>query len=89
VADDEWLAAIRRRSGEPWYAAAYAAVMAWDADEDTPHNRSKAAPLLYGRWDDEIAAHAASDVQQRAAPAAVHFAAEGAFDPKRTRAAGG
>jgi pimeloyl-ACP methyl ester carboxylesterase len=87
LTEDEWLAAIRRRSGEPWYADAYAALMAWDAGEDTPHNRSKAAPLFYGRWDDEIAAHAATDLRQRAAPAAVHFADDGAFDPERTRAA--
>jgi proline iminopeptidase len=87
LTEDEWLAAIRRRSGEPWYADAYAALMAWDAGEDTPHNRGKAAPLFYGRWDDEIAAHAASTVEQRAPEAAVHFAADGAFDPERTRAA--
>jgi pimeloyl-ACP methyl ester carboxylesterase len=87
LTEDEWLAAIRRRAGEPWYADAYAALMAWDAGEDTAHNRSKAAPLFYGRWDDEIAAHAASDVGQRTAPAAVHFADDGAFDPEQTRAA--
>jgi pimeloyl-ACP methyl ester carboxylesterase len=87
VTEEEWLAAIRRRSGEPWYAEAYAALMAWDAGEDTPDNRRTAAPFSYGRWDDQIAAHAAADVQQRAVPAAVHFAADGAFDPERTRAA--
>jgi pimeloyl-ACP methyl ester carboxylesterase len=87
VTEEEWLAAIRRRSGESWYAEAYAALMAWDAGEDTPDNRRKAAPFSYGRWDDEIAAHVAADVQQRTAPAAVHFAADGAFDPERTRAA--
>jgi pimeloyl-ACP methyl ester carboxylesterase len=87
LTEEEWLAAIRRRSGEPWYAEAYAALMAWDAGEDTPDNRRKAAPFSYGRWDDQIAAHAAADVRQRAVPAAVYFAADGAFDPERTRAA--
>ncbi len=87
VTDQEWLAAIRRRAGEPWYAKAYAAMMALDASEDTPHNRRMAAPLLYGRWDDAAASHAAADVQQRARQAAVHFATDGAFDPARTRAA--
>jgi proline iminopeptidase len=87
VTEEEWLAAIRRRSGEPWYAEAYAALMAWDAGEDTPDNRRTAAPLFYGRWDDQIAAHAAAALRQRAVPAAVHFAADGAFDPEPTRAA--
>ena len=87
VTEDEVLAAVRRRSGEPWYAEAYAALMAQDAGEDTPHNRFKAAPLFYGRWDDDIARHAASDVEQRSSTAAAHFAAAGAFDPEPTRAA--
>jgi hypothetical protein len=68
---------LKWRAGEPWYAKAYAAMMALDAGEDTPHNRRMAAPLLYGRWDDAIAAHAAADVQQRARQAAVHLATDG------------
>lgn len=86
-ADEEVLAAIQRRCGEPWYGDAYAALMAWDAGQDTPSNRRRAARLFYGRWDDGIAAHADAVIVQPPPPAAAHFAVEGAFDPARTRAA--
>ncbi len=84
LTDEEWHEAIQRRSGEPWYDEAYAALMAWDAGDDGPENRATAAPFLYGRWDDTARAHAAR--QDRTPAAAEGFYAEGAFDPDTTRA---
>lgn len=87
LTDEEWLATLARQSAQPWYADAYAAIMAWDAGEDTPANRISAAPFFYGRWDEITAAHAGSEFEQRAPAAAAGYRAEGAFDPERTRAA--
>lgn len=84
---EEWLAAIRERSGEPWYDGAYAALMAWDAGDDRRENRAAAAPFFYGRWDDVTAAHAGLEFEDRAPAAAAGYYADGAFDPENTRAA--
>lgn len=87
ITDEEWQAAMAKQSGQPWYVDAYAAVMAWDAGDDTPAVRLRAAPLAYGRWDETTAAHAAAEAEQRNPVAAAGFYTEGAFDPERTRAA--
>ncbi len=86
MSDEEWRVALAKQSGEPWYPDAYAAIMAWDAGEDTRENRQRAAPLFYGRWDEAARAHAGTEFEQRAAAMAAGYYAEGAFDPERTRA---
>src|SRR5207253_586211 len=83
----EFFAALERRSGEPWYEDAYAAIRAWAGGEDTPENRIRAAPFMYGRWNDEMADHSARRVRSRSAAAAEGFYGDGVFDPARTRAA--
>jgi pimeloyl-ACP methyl ester carboxylesterase len=85
--DEEWLAAMAKQSGQPWYADAYVAMMAWNAGDGSPENRAPAAPFFYGRWDDVVAAHAEREEEQRAVVAAAGYRAEGAFDPEWTRAA--
>ncbi len=85
--DEEWHAALAERSGEPWYADAHAAVMAWERGEETAENEVRAAPFFYGRWDETVAAHAAGEVTEVAPAVAAGYAAEGAFDPEATRAA--
>jgi pimeloyl-ACP methyl ester carboxylesterase len=87
LTDEEWLAAMAKQSTQPWYADAYAAIMAWDAGEDTQENRLRAAPFAYGRWDDATAAHAAREFEERAFVAAAGYRADGAFDPERIRPA--
>ena len=83
----EWLGALRRRSGEPWFAEAYAAVQAWDGGADTDDNRRKAGAFFYGRWDEAAAAHWEHEVylERPAATAGTGFYADGAFDPQATR----
>jgi pimeloyl-ACP methyl ester carboxylesterase len=87
LTDEEWLAAMAKQSAQPWYADAYAAMMAWDAGEDSQEIRTRAAPFFYGHWDDAAAAHAGREFEQRAPAAAAGYRGEGAFDPERTRAA--
>ena len=85
--DDEWLDAMRRRSGESWYAEAYAAMERLMAGDVTAENRFAASPFAYGRWTEVAATHAASDASQRSAAASAGFRAEGWLgDPQRTRA---
>src|SRR2546430_3971108 len=43
--DEEWIATMRRRSGEPWFEDAFAAMMRLDMGELTEENRIAAAPL--------------------------------------------
>jgi proline iminopeptidase len=50
---DEWLDAVRRRSHEPWYDQAYAALLRLDTGSADPADRLTAAPLFFGRWTDQ------------------------------------
>lgn len=79
------LTAAQLRSGEPWFAPAYAALQAVVAGEgdDWP----SIDPFFYGRWDAAAQAHRAADERHRNDEAAAVFAADGAFDPDATRAA--
>jgi proline iminopeptidase len=81
--DAEVEAAYRRRSDEPWFAAAWAAA---NAEDPTADEELAAAAFSYGRWDDVTRMHAALDSAQRNVQATGAFY-DGAFDPERTRAA--
>jgi proline iminopeptidase len=86
--DDEWTAAIRRRSDESWYPEAYAAMERLMAGDGSAPTRLAAAPFAYGRWTDATAAHAASGAWQRSAAGAAGFYEEGWLgDVERIRAA--
>jgi proline iminopeptidase len=85
--DEEWRAALERRSGQPWYEDAYAAINTWDGGEVTAEILTRAAPFFYGHWTDAIAAHSAERLEHRSKAAAQGFYGEGVFDPERTRAA--
>jgi proline-specific peptidase len=85
--DDEWTAAIRRRSDESWYPEANAAMERLMAGDVTAETRLAAAPFAYGRWTEATSAHAASGATQRSPTAAAGFAEEGWLgDVERTRA---
>jgi len=85
--DDEWTAAIQRRSDEAWYPEAYAAMERLMAGDVTAETRLAAAPFAYGRWTDATAAHAASGATQRSPTAAAGFFEEGWLgDVEKTRA---
>lgn len=86
--DEEWLAAIHRRADEPWYAAAYAALMRLNDGQVTAEDRRIAAPLWFGVWNAAAVEFADSDEAQRSPRAAAGFGVPGAFgDPEQTRAA--
>ncbi|MFC8506892.1 alpha/beta fold hydrolase [Streptomyces sp. NPDC057411] len=78
------LALARRRTAEPWFPAAYAALEA--INEGTGADWAAVAPFRYGRWDEAARIHEV--VSRPANPEAVAgFAADGAFTPGETRAA--
>lgn len=78
---------VKLRQGEPWFAAAAAAVERIVSGGGTEDDWQAIAPFGYGRWDAAARAHCAADERQINEDAAQAFAAEGAFDPVATRAA--
>jgi pimeloyl-ACP methyl ester carboxylesterase len=87
--DEQWRAALARRSGEPWYPGALAAVEKAEAGDDSADNRRAYMPFFYGRWDDAAQAHVQVGVSERSRPVRDGFAAAGAFHPAATRQAAG
>ena len=58
-------AAMRRRSAEPWYQEAQAAIQAAEAGDDSAETRLGYLPFFYGRWDDAARAHAQVGFSER------------------------
>lgn len=83
--DEQWWAALARRSGEPWYPDALAAVEKAEAGDESLENRRAYMPFLHGRWDDAARAHIEVGVSERSRPVRDGFAAPGAFNPAATR----
>jgi pimeloyl-ACP methyl ester carboxylesterase len=83
--DEQWRAALARRSGEPWYPDALAAIEKAEAGDDSTENRRGYMPFFYGRWDDAARAHVDAGVSERSRPVRDGFAAAGAFNPAATR----
>ncbi|MEU4834769.1 alpha/beta hydrolase [Streptosporangium sp. NPDC023615] len=81
------LAVARLREDEPWFDAAFAALEAVVAGNATGAGRAAVDPFFYGRWDAAARAHQAAQDAHRNTEAAAAFGAEGAFDPRATRAA--
>lgn len=79
-------AAMRRRSAEPWYQEAQAAIQAAEAGDDSAETRVRYMPFFYGRWDDAARAHALVGFSEQARAVQAGFYAPGAFDPPATRA---
>jgi proline iminopeptidase len=88
-ADEQWRAALARRSGEPWYPDALAAVEKAEAGDDTMENRRAYMPFFYGRWDNAAQAHVDAGVSERSRPVRDGFGAAGAFNPAATRGEAG
>jgi pimeloyl-ACP methyl ester carboxylesterase len=74
----------RLRSGEPWFASAYAALET--LTEGAGGDPEAITPFFYGRWDDAARQHHSAG-RPRNEDAVAHFAAEGAFTPRATREA--
>jgi pimeloyl-ACP methyl ester carboxylesterase len=87
VADEDQRTALRRRSGEPWYADALAAAEKAEAGDDSPQTRNGYLPFYYGRWDAAAQAHATLGFSERARAVQAQFYADGVFDPPATVAA--
>lgn len=81
--DEEWDASMAKRSGEPWYDEALAAM---SSEDDSPALNAARAPFSYGRWDQAALQHATAARNQRNDAAAAGYYAEGAIDPSRVRA---
>jgi len=84
--DDELFASMERRSAEPWFADAKAAVQAAFSGDASTETLIRYLPFFYGRWDSEARAHAESGASQRAPAVAAGFHADGAYDPEQTKA---
>jgi proline iminopeptidase len=84
---EQWRAVLARRSAEPWYPAALAAVEKAEAGDESAENRRAYMPFLYGRWDDAAQDHVDAGVSERSRPVRDGFGAPGAFNPAATREA--
>ncbi|MFF3846240.1 alpha/beta fold hydrolase [Streptomyces sp. NPDC002328] len=87
IAPEERLAAARERSGEPWFADAYAALEGITQGRATPEAWAAIAPFWYRRWDETAQALQAADAEEKNHEAIPVFAGDGAFAPEETRAA--
>lgn len=83
--DEEWYAEIRRRSAEPWYATALAALEAWDSGDEREKTRLAARPFFYDPWNDAAKAHAPAFPSVPVARKGYY--ADGAPGPDATRTA--
>ncbi|MCO6005284.1 alpha/beta hydrolase [Actinoallomurus purpureus] len=81
--DEEWSAAIHRRSAEPWYEGALAALDAWESGDEREETRLATRPFYYSPWNEAAEAHDRSYPMVRAARTGFH--GEGAFDTDATR----
>ena len=86
VTDDELLANMKRRSAEPWFTDAKAAVQAAIAGDESAETTLRYLPFFYGRWDEAARVHAAGEAGQRSPAVAAGYYAEGGSDPEQTRA---
>lgn len=87
VTGEARLETARLRNGEPWFAAAFAALEAIVAGHATDDRWKAIDPFFYARWDAAAQAHLAAQDSHRNAEAAAAFGADGAYDPDATRAA--
>ncbi len=85
--DADHVAAMERRTGEPWYPDARAALDAAIAGDESTGTLRRYVPFFYGRWDAAARAHAEVEFEHRAPDAEAGYYADGAFDPAATRAA--
>ncbi|WP_307844642.1 alpha/beta fold hydrolase [Actinotalea solisilvae] len=87
VSDADRRATADRRAGEPWFAAASAALDAVASGRGTPEDEEAVTPFFYGRWDDAARRHHEAGADERDDALSRAFADPGALDPDGTRAA--
>ena len=81
--EEQWQAAVARRSAEPWYPAALAAVEKAEAGDESMENRRGYMPFYYGRWDDAAQAHVAVGVSERSRACAGTLPRRRGVQPRR------
>ncbi|MGV9943903.1 alpha/beta fold hydrolase [Streptomyces sp. NPDC003401] len=87
ITSEDRLAAVRGREGEPWFAAAYAALEEVTQGRGNPERWEAITPFWYRRWDETARALQAADAVEKNQEAIPVFFGEGAFAPEATRAA--
>jgi pimeloyl-ACP methyl ester carboxylesterase len=85
--EEQLRAALARRSSEPWYPSALAALEDIFAGGWSMEAFRASRPFYYARWDDAARAHATAGVSQRHQAAREGYFAGAALDPAATRAA--
>ncbi|MBV9795595.1 MAG: alpha/beta hydrolase [Actinobacteria bacterium] len=65
ASEQDFQAVLERRSAEPWYPAARAALAEIQAGSLSVETFAASRPLFYGRWDDTARAHATAGVADR------------------------
>ena len=85
--EEERVAAVETRAGEPWYPTARAALDAIMAGDMTIENYRASRALFYGRWDETAQAHAMVGVAERHAAARTGYFTDAVIDPAATRVA--
>jgi proline iminopeptidase len=87
ITDEQQRPAMHRRSGEPWYDDAMAAVERAEAGDDSPETKNGWMPFMYGRWDRAAQEHSTLGLSERARALQAHFYSGDVFDPPPTVAA--
>jgi pimeloyl-ACP methyl ester carboxylesterase len=87
ISDDARTAMAHRRSDEPWYADAAAALERVQAGSEDMDDWRAVSAFMYGRWDEETQAYEAGMDERRNEEPAMAYVAAGAFDPEVTRTA--
>jgi proline iminopeptidase len=87
VTDEQQRPALHRRSGEPWYPDAMAAVEKAEAGDDSPQTSKRYRPFFYGRWDRAAQEHATLGMNHRARAVRARLYSGDVFDPPATAAA--
>jgi pimeloyl-ACP methyl ester carboxylesterase len=85
--EEQFRAALARRSAEPWYPAALAAMEQLMAGNLSMQAFRASRPFLYGRWDQAAQAHATIGVSERHQAAREGFFADATIDVPATKAA--
>jgi pimeloyl-ACP methyl ester carboxylesterase len=85
--EEQVRAGLERRSAEPWYAGALAALERIFAGSSSMADFRASRPFFYGRWDEAAQANATAGVSERHQAARQGFFAGLTLDPAATRAA--
>ncbi|MEU4196959.1 alpha/beta hydrolase [Kribbella sp. NPDC026611] len=87
LTDAQQRAAMARRSGEPWYEDACAAIDAAGSGDTSDETRHRYLPFFYGRWDLAAQRHARLGFTERHKAVAAEFYGPGAPEPAAIKAA--